>query len=357
MANHYDAEKLEAQKRFDALPENLKKELLADKNVQLISNTCKDYGIPEEKVKDVALLVGEVFLGYMKPEEIASELHEFFQIDLQKANFIEIELKQKLFNALKTDLEKVYNPPKIAEEIEEEVAPAIMKMESFDQAQVKKEAVPLAAMPSQPAPIIQKNYEQKIPPMGMGTAALQTQPAKAEQIAPITAEMPFDQAQDKPFIIQTRVEAVKPIVPQFPKETPSLNLQVEASLVQKAPAIKPISVRLETEQPDNIKFKMPVFPQPATLRQSSEQANGKQQVPQMPIALKPIAPQPEKPMSALKPTVEQPRTVHYSNFKTPLTPMGVPKKPEPKKEDYINLTTFTKVSGNTVDLRSTKNEN
>ena len=114
-----EAEKIEVQKRFDALPENLKKEILADKNVQLIYNICQDYAIPEEKVKYITLLVGEVFLGYIKPEEVARELNTFFDIDLQKSNFIEIELKQKIFNGLKTDLDKIYNPIKMEAQPEE----------------------------------------------------------------------------------------------------------------------------------------------------------------------------------------------------------------------------------------------
>ena len=118
----HEAEKLEAQRRFDSLPENLKKEIQADKNVQLIHSVCKDYSIPEEKVKYLTFLVGEVFLGYIKPEEIAYQLNNYFDIDLQKSNFIEIELKQKIFNGLKTDLDKIYNPIKMEAQPEEEVS-------------------------------------------------------------------------------------------------------------------------------------------------------------------------------------------------------------------------------------------
>jgi hypothetical protein len=365
----YESEKLEAQKRFEALPEKLKKEMLADKNVQLVSNICQDYSISEDKVKDVALLVGEVFLGYTKPEEIASELHQYFEIDMQKANFIEIELKQKLFNALKSDLDKVYNPPKITEEaqVQEESAPKVVNFE--------KEAAPLSAIPSQPAQADQPAPAiQKIPAMGTGTVSVQPQTTKPEQIT--SAPEISNSTQDKPFIIQTKTETIKPTIPQFTKESLSLNLKVEPSFAAKPVAPKPISVRLETEQASNVKFTMPVSPRPATdnLQQTAPIQQSKIETPAKPAAPiatpKPAMPQPvsqpitlkidaqqEKPMSELKPVVEQPRTVHYSNFKTPLAPSGVPKKLEPKKEDYINLSTFTKISGNVVDLRSTKNEN
>jgi len=337
MANNYDAERLEAQKRFDSLPENLKKEMLADKNVQLISNLCRDYGLPEEKVKDVALIAGEVFLGYLKPAEIASELHEFFQVDLQKANFIEIELKQKMFDPLKTDLEKIYNPPKAPMETEEEVSPAKIEF--------AKEAAPLSSISSQPAApasMPSPKSEPRISPLTMGTAPLKPAIPQTPAAPKAVSEQPAQI--ETPFIIQTKTEAAKPAMPQFPKETPSLNLKIEPSLAPKPSAPKPVSIRLETEQPVNVKFTMPV------------------QLQNVPAAPKPVVPQPTPQPIAPKPAVippiipkmpEPPRTVHYSAFKTPLTPAGMPKKPEPaKKGDMINLATFTKVSGNTVDLRS-----
>ncbi len=388
MAQNYEAEKIEAQKRFEILPENLKKEMLADKNVQLISSICQDYKIPEEDVKKVALLVGEVFLGYIKPEEISSELNKYFGVELQKSNFVEIELKQKLFNPLKAELEKVYNPPKIeeAEEIKE-AAPAIIKLE--------KEAAPISAIPAiplqKPSEIItEKKTETKTPsPFIIGSTPIKdipvktelaTQPIKTNFETPTKKEIPVSEG---PFVIQTKTEAVKPLTPQFPKETPSLNLKVDESLIQKAPIIKPVSVHLESEQQiaNGPKFQMPVTLNKPTVSQEQKSAIPAQPtVKTAPVAEKTALPKTESPKieipiktspipapatgsQTLKQLSEQQtvekkslyqeepvKTVHYSNFKTPLSPSGLPKKPEPARE-FINLSTFTKVSGNTVDLR------
>lgn len=447
---NYEAEKLEAQKRFEALPEALKKEILADKNVDLIYSVCKDYSIPEEKIKHITMLVGEVFLGYTKPEEIAHELTTYFDIDLQKANFIEIELKQKLFNGLKTELDKIYNPIKIEETVKEEVSPTIIKLEG--------EATPLSkisAIPTQRSSEIidEKKIEIKVSPLTMGSTANQTSiPSTSKDLSEQTLK------EAAPFIIQTKVEAVKAAIPQFPKETPSLNLKVDPSIIQKSSVIKPISIHLETTQPiQEKKFQMPVIAgqkvfsntpiektinkqdkpiselskitinqplptpsqidrsktgikvqprieikqkevgqissseplnlqgKPIEFKKSPEPIEGKINTAQIknvspvfeeikiPIQQKTTTGQPqpvatpslkqiseqkivqtpaEQPIS----TVEQPKVVHYSTFKTDLTHLGTPKKPEPKKEDFINLNTFMRVSGNTVDLRSTKNE-
>ncbi|MCL5017087.1 MAG: hypothetical protein M1155_00255 [Patescibacteria group bacterium] len=358
MTNNYESEKQEAQKRFEALPEKLKKEMLADKNVQLISSVCRDYSISEDKVKDVALLVGEVFLGYTKPEEIASELHQYFDIDMQKANFIEIELKQKLFNNLKDDLAKIYNPPKIAEEPQEEVLPKIVNLEKNNAPTANdihpefSGAKPLSSMPTQPATPI----APKIPTMGAGVASINPQPIKSAQpTAPIA---------ETPFIIQTKTEPVKPTIPQITKESISLNLKVEPSLINKPNVVKPVSIKIETEQKEGAKkFSMPVFINPKPVIEARQpiapaQPNSEKVTPNPAIPPSQIF---EKPISELKPSEstqtaksEPIRTVHYSNFKTPLTPSGAPQKPEPKKEDYINLSTFTKLNGNTIDLRSNK---
>ena len=396
MENKFEAEKLEAQKRFDALPENLKKEMLADKNVQLISSIAQDYKIAENDVKKIAMLVGEVFLGYIKPEEIASELNKYFGVDLQKSNFIEIELKQKLFNPIKTDLDKIYNPPKIEEvkETTEEAAPTMIKLDNA--VKLEKEAAPISNIPKiplqKPSEIItEKKPELKTPIKQVNFSAQ----------SPKT-EMP---ASEGPFVIHTQSQPTKPLTPQFPKETPSLNLKVDESIIQKAPTVKPISVRLESQQPATAapKFQMPVTPKPLTENKESAVKTEPTKPAPMPATSpeiqKPISQLQEKPISQLasapikpeQPKIEIPikkadsiptpaptlkqiaekkedaaslyqtpqpaKVVHYSAFKTPLTPAGTPKKQEQNKEkEYINLSTFTKVSGNTVDLRNTGNK-
>ncbi len=383
MENKFEAEKLEAQKRFDSLPENLKKEMLADKNVQLISSIAQDYKIAENDVKKIAMLVGEVFLGYIKPEEIASELNKYFEVDLQKSNFIEIELKQKLFNPLKADLDKIYSPPKLeAVEETQETGPAVINLEKeavssflplrgISQSETK---IPL----QKPSEIItEKKPELKTPIKQVNFPA---QPTKTE--APVS---------EGPFVIHTQSQPTKPLTPQFPKETPSLNLKVDESIIQKAPTVKPISVRLESQQPTTAapKFQMPVSPKPMQAPMSAispEMQKPISQLQEKPISqlasapIKPEQPKIEIPIKKADsiptpaPTLKQiaekkedaaslyqvpepPKVVHYSAFKTPLTPAGTPKKQEQNKEkEYINLSTFTKVSGNTVDLRKSDNK-
>ncbi|MEK7478331.1 MAG: hypothetical protein AAB626_00210 [Patescibacteria group bacterium] len=421
MEQKYEAEKIEAQRRFDALPENLKKEIQADKNVELIHSVCQDYSLPEEKVKYLTFLVGEVFLGYIKPEEVAYQLNNFFDIDLQKSNFIEIELKQKLFNALKADLDKIYNPlpaEALAKEgavKEEEVSPTVIKLESEAKPISNVSTIPL----QKPSQIItEKKPEAKFSPLTMGSVipGLTRNPEsldsrlRGNDKEPVELAAPT--AEPAPFIIQTKVEAVKPAIPQFPKETPSLNLKVDPSIIQRAPIIKPISVHLETAQPiQEKKFQMPVIAgqkifggAPAekvpekqsgaieSLRVPPKQSefskiaasqtprnDGKvlptiSQATQPKIEIKP--PQPlsspslkeiseqktTSPLIERKITAPEPaKVVHYSNFKTNLTNLGTPKQPTTNnsrsttKEGFINLNTFTKVSGNTVDLRKSNN--
>jgi len=344
-------------------------------------------------MKKVAFLVGEVFIGYIKPEQVASELHEVFDIDLQKSNFVEIELKQKIFNPLKSELEKVYNPPTTeTQEQPKEAAPTIINFEpSKDAVNNKQGAVSISNIPNiplqKPSEIItEKKLEVKTSPFIMGGAPIQ--PLKSTPVPKEEAPMT-----ETPFIIQTKTEAVKPLTPQFPKETPSLNLKVDESLIQKNPTIKPISVHLETESQitSGAKFQMPVtaratienkqplpsekivsqIPTPTTqkpisqLQEKTIAAKPEQIKVEIPIK-KPVSiPTAAAPTPSLKQITEQQnpsiqkkslyeeqpaKVVHYSAFKTPLTPSGAPKKPEQNKE-FINLSTFTKVSGNTVDLR------
>ncbi|MBU4348115.1 hypothetical protein KJ671_01230 [Patescibacteria group bacterium] len=439
--NKYEADKLEVQKRFEKLPNNLKKELLADKNAKLVLSIAQDYKLDEEQIKKVNLLVMEVFLGYLKPEEVASELHTFFDIDLQKANFIEIELKQKLLNPLKTDLEKNYNPPSLEEQEKTQKSdkldspvgeePIIIKPEPVSITNDKKDGLD-SRRGNDPSEIVRQNrnftgqIEKEATQKGEAVNYSQQENAPA------------------PFIIQTKDQFLKtttskPSDNTFRKDS-SLNLKVDPSFIKKTSPPKPVSVHLETELPKSAKFGMPLTINNSENKQitsDKKEAKNNQTVPnifdkiksfmttsspkpkieQKPITITPKpnipispinkpTPQPKKitlptPPQSIQPllktsqqekiNIKKPTTslarpkpceggsdqaiwqkpiselienktnlsqkepekiVHYIGHKTNLNNAGIPKKQESKKGDVINLTTFTKVSGNTVDLRS-----
>jgi len=63
---NYGEEKLEAQKRFEALPENLKREMLADKNIRTIVSVSQDYKLSEEDMKKSRLVGGRSVFGLYK---------------------------------------------------------------------------------------------------------------------------------------------------------------------------------------------------------------------------------------------------------------------------------------------------
>lgn len=119
------------------------------------------------------------------------------------------------------------------------------------------------------------------------------EPIKEEIQLTETAEpqMAAEEIPTTPFIIH-KEEIVKPITSSSDKEKSFLNLNIKNYFREK-PASKPVSVNLETE----------------------------------------------------------PRVVNYSEFKTPINKLGLEKKPAAKKEDKVNLETFTKIEGNKVDLR------
>jgi hypothetical protein len=299
--NKYEADKLEAQKRFEKLPNDLKKELLSDKNAKLVISIAQDYKLDEDQVKKVNLLVMEVFLGYLKPEEIASELHTFFDIDLQKANFVEIELKQKLLNPLKADLEKNYNPPSLEEQekkqepdkIDEKKeikshddlpvseGPIIIKPEPTDTTGNKPSTRADSIQGTQPTTYnkeegdkIKKNKEEEEEKEGetVNYSQATTHQRKLDtrqttdnqpSVAPPSGALTNKQeAAPAPFIIQTKDHVLKTTTPNLSNNVsgkgPSLNLKVDSSFIKKPSQPKPVSIRLETELPKGDKFGMPL---------------------------------------------------------------------------------------------------
>jgi hypothetical protein len=102
--------KEQAQNRFVLLPEPLQDAVFSIQNAEIISAIGQQYFIPEERMGDMASVVGWVLLGFLHPEDIKDELAEKLSIPKKTAEDISGSLNAKIFKALNPDLDKSYAP-------------------------------------------------------------------------------------------------------------------------------------------------------------------------------------------------------------------------------------------------------
>ncbi|MDI6717717.1 MAG: hypothetical protein QMD86_01560 [Patescibacteria group bacterium] len=106
------------QKRWDVLPENLKEALFFEQNADIVWTACEAQHIPDYKIETIAIIVGDVILGFIHPEELAKEIQNSLNLNINIANEIAKEVDRKIFSLIKGDLEQIYAPPAL--EVEKE---------------------------------------------------------------------------------------------------------------------------------------------------------------------------------------------------------------------------------------------
>lgn len=177
--------------RWDSLPDNLREALVSPFNGDFIWRLGEKNHLSEEKISMIATTAGDVIFGFIRPEDLASELQETLEIDPRIANAISKEINQRIFFPLHNEIRKVYSPVSAMPEVKEIKPPIKPKPEvEFPKIELPKEEVEV--------PKIEKEIEIK----------------KKPEFEPKPIEIT-----DKPFVIYQEAEA-KPVAekqPGFPQ--------------------------------------------------------------------------------------------------------------------------------------------
>jgi len=96
---------------YKKLPDDLKDAIFSDDNTNAIENICKRNEIEEEKISEIASLIGHVFLGLLPFEEFGESLKKDLGIKGDKAKKLTTEIYRFIFFPMKGSLEKLYEPP------------------------------------------------------------------------------------------------------------------------------------------------------------------------------------------------------------------------------------------------------
>lgn len=152
------------QKKYENLPEELKKALDDEKIAENVYEIGERYKIPEENLNEMAKIAGEVISGSLAPKDLKKALMERAGVKEEDAFRIAQSLDIEIFLLLRPALEKIYKPEDLKVErkikpLAEEIKPAkkIWPEERFEA------VIPEKPKRSPPKPEIP--LEEKSPPL------------------------------------------------------------------------------------------------------------------------------------------------------------------------------------------------
>ena len=96
------------QKKYDSLPEDLKKALFDENVSKQIENVAISYEIDEELMEEFLKIIGKVFLGILPLQNLAIELRDSFNLKTYTAQQIVNDLEAAIFSKHKEGLDKIY---------------------------------------------------------------------------------------------------------------------------------------------------------------------------------------------------------------------------------------------------------
>jgi len=91
------------------LPEELKSAIFSEKTAMSIWDICAKNGIKEDKIPDVAQMVGQVFLGLIPPNELKKEIKKGLGLSQEKAKKISLEIERFVLFSVKNSLAELYD--------------------------------------------------------------------------------------------------------------------------------------------------------------------------------------------------------------------------------------------------------
>jgi len=106
--------------RWDSLSDNMREALCSEQNANILWKFCEAQHLSQDKIGIVAVLVGDVILGFTHPEDLTQEIRNELGLNQVIADAIAAEVDRKIFGPIRSELEKVYAPP--TNEIEKEEA-------------------------------------------------------------------------------------------------------------------------------------------------------------------------------------------------------------------------------------------
>ncbi len=97
-------------KRFQSLPDTLQDAVFSERTADTIGKTCQLRDVGEDFISTVATLTGRILLGYLRPENFASEIQKETGVEELKAQHVAHDIDTEIFSGVRLELKKLYPP-------------------------------------------------------------------------------------------------------------------------------------------------------------------------------------------------------------------------------------------------------
>jgi len=365
----------QVQRRYNSLPDNLRDILDSESVIENTRQICRAHYLDEDKALIVEQLMGLIILGFVSVDELSQEIQENIHLNHRHADEFSQEIDKKIFSPIKNDLEKVYAPP--TEEVEKPIVSEIKKKEktfldnlvempadktglSVDQA-----GAPVV-MPSVEAPVVSPVEPPKIIP---------AEEEKKEEIKPVVAPAPLATelpGEENPFMLHeetkfkpfSETETKKSLGGLFgflrkkqgAEKASPVKAQVEFG-VKEQNGISPIAEITEIAKEEKTKEPLTA---PKAISEQFKPESIKLEIAESKLIAKIGKPfgsllniftkkekvfkEIEVSPQSLSPEQAKVRVVHYTEFKSPVTP-----SPEVKQEKIQSAPGSTRPALNVVE--------
>lgn len=371
-----NSQKNNIAEQFSALPENVKKWLASEELVFIISEIETKLGISDEKILIIPSLILRLVTQDLEPQKFIQELSKEMRVDFLVAKTITEDIEKNALRPIAAELRdklglevKLIYYGKAGGE-KERTAPLIKPMPAPTTAPtssvITPKQAPLSAATPPPAQIKLEKQMAAVP-----SAAPSPFPTSVKPIPPASATIPTTPVIKK---MEPAFESATPFIlhqESSPTSAPTLNQMNQASASQTS-SLPKTSLTMKVQnyfqaagtpertvtKPISIKVEAPAAQQAIT---QTEQKISIIKQPAPPISVPkteiPSIPstyssspsiQKEQPLSvntkpmqtpSISSSAGQPRVVNYSNLRTPITDLGLPKKAV-DKENIVDLRKF-----------------
>jgi hypothetical protein len=112
-------------KLYEKLPQELKRAVFSEETANNIWDICIRNGIEDDRISEIARLVGRVLLGLIPPDELQKILEKEIKLSPEIAKKTFQEINRLVFSSVKYSLTELYKTPaKPLKKAEEEPPPA-----------------------------------------------------------------------------------------------------------------------------------------------------------------------------------------------------------------------------------------
>lgn len=292
----------ELYKRFEALPESIQDALMAPETANFVYEIGKSANLTDEKISLLAELVGDIFMNISKNFDLTNEIKNTLEVDDNVAKNISTEISKVITYIQSRPIEQV-----VGEEEEEELEDAENEEEENTQLE-----------PTENISILKPTFVKE-------------EPAVSSVPIPKT-EIPIQQSQ--PVIPQSVTETPLNQEPQSSHATPFILHQEE----EIEPAKETSKAEYSIHRPE---FYKPTFSEEYKRGREIESA-----------ARVELGEDVKKAEPRLERTSAEPRRiVHYSEFRTPISPFEGTAPTEPRNETAKEKPAARIHPNNVIDLK------